>query len=173
MSASLLVIIMGSRADEAHAVKVAEEAARLGLDSVLRVGSAHKTPAALLELLAAYEADPRPKVYVAIAGRSNALGGFVDGAVSAAVINCPPPAESFGGADLWSSLRMPSGIAPAFVMEAANAALLAAKILAPFDEDVKARLSASRRAKIEEILRADEALSEWSGVEGGKDAART
>ena len=80
-------------------------------------------------MLAAYEQDPRPKVYITVAGRSNALSGFTDGAVSAPVIACPPPSEAFGGADIYSSLRMPSGIAPAVVLEPANAALLAAKIL--------------------------------------------
>ena len=83
-----------------------------------------------------YEADPRPKVYITVAGRSNALSGFVDGAVSAPVIACPPPSEAFGGADIFSSLRMPSGIAPAVVLEPANAALLAAKILGLVDPDV-------------------------------------
>jgi len=33
-----------------------------------------------------YEADPRPKVYITVAGRSNALSGFVDGAVCTPVI---------------------------------------------------------------------------------------
>ena len=68
-------------------------------------------------------------MYITVAGRSNALSGFTDGSVSAPVIACPPPSEAFGGADLYSSLRMPSGIAPAVVLEPANAALLAAKIL--------------------------------------------
>lgn len=130
MSKPLVVILMGSRADLGHAEKIAEVARSFGLDTETRVGSAHKTAAHVLNLLQSYEADPRPKVYITIAGRSNALSGFTDGAVSAPVIACPPPSESFGGADIYSSLRMPSGIAPAVVLEPANAALLAAKILA-------------------------------------------
>ena len=130
MTHSLVVILMGSKADEAHCQKIAEAAAGFGSGGDLRIGSAHKTPEHVLEhCCARYEADPRPKVYITVAGRSNALSGFTDGAVSAPVIACPPPSEAFGGADIYSSLRMPSGIAPAVVLEPANAALLAAKIL--------------------------------------------
>jgi 5-(carboxyamino)imidazole ribonucleotide mutase/phosphoribosylaminoimidazole-succinocarboxamide synthase len=49
--------------------------------------------------------------------------------VSVPVIACPPYSERFAGADIFSSLRMPSGVAPALVLEPEGAALLAAKIL--------------------------------------------
>ena len=126
---TLLVILMGSPADRDHAAKVAATAARFGLTVETRIGSAHKTPRHVLEIIDHYEADPRPKVWVTIAGRSNALSAFVDAAVSAPVIACPPPSDSFGGADIFSSLRMPAGVAPAVVLEPVNAALFAAKIL--------------------------------------------
>jgi phosphoribosylaminoimidazole carboxylase PurE protein len=151
MSAPLIVILMGSRADEAHARKVAEAAA-LGIESVLRVGSAHKTPEHVLALLREYEGDLRPLVFVTIAGRSNALSGFVDGCVNAPVIACPPPSEAFGGADLYSSLRMPSGVAPAVVLEPANAALLAAKIFALYDPALRERLTEFKRTQAGKIL---------------------
>jgi len=67
------------------------------------VASAHKTPEHVLAILRKYEADLRPKVYITVAGRSNALSGFTDGAVSAPVIACPPSPEAFGGADVYSS----------------------------------------------------------------------
>jgi 5-(carboxyamino)imidazole ribonucleotide mutase len=152
VTAPLVVILMGSRADEAHCKKIAEAAQALGLDTVMYVGSAHKTPRHVLVLLEACEADPRPKVYVTVAGRSNALSGFVDGAVAAPVIACPPPSDAFGGADLVSSLRMPSGIAPAVVLEPANAALLAAKILGIEDEKVRQAVAAFQRAQADKIL---------------------
>jgi 5-(carboxyamino)imidazole ribonucleotide mutase len=153
--APLVVILMGSRADEAHCQKIAEAARALGLAVELRVGSAHKTPAHVSQLLAQYEQDPRPKVYVTVAGRSNALSGFCDGAVLSPVIACPPPSESFGGADLYSSLRMPSGIAPAVVLEPANAALLAAKMLGLVDENVRAAVAAYQKIQAEKVLSAD------------------
>lgn len=152
----LVVILMGSKADSAHCEKIAEASRQLGLEVVQRIGSAHKTPAHVVALLAAYEADPRPKVYITVAGRSNALSGFTDGAVTAPVIACPPPGEAFGGADIYSSLRMPSGIAPAVVLDPANAALLAAKILAVADPALRQRVRAFQQLQADKILKDDE-----------------
>jgi 5-(carboxyamino)imidazole ribonucleotide mutase len=154
-SAPLVVILMGSKADAPHCDKIAEAARQLGLDVITRIGSAHKTPAHVMELLAEYEADPRPKVYITVAGRSNALSGFTDGAVTAPVIACPPPSEAFGGVDILSSLRMPSGIAPAVVLEPANAALLAAKILALADPALCERVRAFQKLQAEKIINED------------------
>jgi 5-(carboxyamino)imidazole ribonucleotide mutase len=127
----------------------------LGLEVVQRIGSAHKTPAHVLAMLAEYEASSRPVVYITVAGRSNALSGFVDGAVSAPVIACPPPAEAFAGADLYSSLRMPSGIAPAFVLDPANAALLAAKIIALADPAVRKQIRAFQHQQAQKVINDD------------------
>ena len=154
----LVVILMGSRADEEHCRKIQDAALQLGLDAVMRVGSAHKTAGHVLEILSEYEADPRPKVYITVAGRSNALSGFTDGAVSAPVIACPPSSDAFSGADIYSSLRMPSGIAPAVVLEPANAALLAAKILGIADPEVRAAVKAYQHKQAGKVLSDDAAL---------------
>ncbi len=157
MAKPLVVILMGSKADLEHCQKVAAACKDYGLETVMRVGSAHKTPGHVLKLLQEYEADPRPKVYVTAAGRSNALSGFTDGAVSAPVIACPPHSDAFAGADVYSSLRMPSGIAPAVVLEPVNAALLAAKMLGLVDVEVRAAVAGSRKKAAEKILQDDEA----------------
>ncbi len=154
----LIIILMGSKADEAHCAKIAEAAHGFGLEIITRIGSAHKTPEHALSILRQYEADPRPKVYITVAGRSNALSGFTDGSVSAPVIACPPASEAFGGADLYSSLRMPSGVAPAVVLEPANAALLAAKILGQCDAGVKAKVIEFQRKQAEKIVQDDQAV---------------
>jgi 5-(carboxyamino)imidazole ribonucleotide mutase len=159
----LVVILMGSKADLSQAEKIAETAGQLGLDSEQRIGSAHKTSAHVIRMLQTYEADPRPKVYITIAGRSNALSGFVDGLVSAPVIACPPYSESFGGADIYSSLRMPSGIAPAVVLEPANAALLAAKILGIGNADVKQAVQAYQKKMTETVIADDAELHKREG----------
>ena len=158
-NSSLVVILMGSKADEAHCQKIAEAARGFGLDTVLRVGSAHKTPGHVLDLLKEYEADPRPKVYITVAGRSNALSGFTDGSVLAPVISCPPHSEVFSGADIYSSLRMPSGIAPAVVLEPANAALLAAKILGLVDAAVRLKVEAYQQAQAGKIASDDQIIT--------------
>ncbi len=154
-----IAILMGSASDQPHAQAIADVLDQLGIAVEMRIGSAHKTPAHVLAILTAWEADPRPKVIITIAGRSNALGGFVDAQVSAPVIACPPPSNAFGGADVYSSLRMPSGVAPAVVLEPANAALLAGKILGVVDPAIKARVQAFQRQTRDTVLAADAALS--------------
>ena len=124
----------------------------------MRIGSAHKTAEHALAILREYEADERPKVYITVAGRSNALSGFTDGAVSAPVIACPPASDAFGGADVYSSLRMPSGIAPALVLEPVNAALLAAKIFGVANVEVREQVRVSQRRAAEKIIADDESL---------------
>jgi phosphoribosylaminoimidazole carboxylase PurE protein len=154
----LVPIIMGSKADLAHGQAVAEALAQLGIESQIRVASAHKAARFLLELLASYEADTQAKVYVTIAGRSNALSGMVDANVTAPVIACPPYADRFGGADLYSSLRMPSGVAPAVVLEPSAAALLAAKILALVEPELRARIAAIQGTATQQIISDDAAV---------------
>jgi len=124
-----VVILMGSKSDMPHVQKIVDSLARFDLSHEIRIASAHKSPAYLLQILGNYEAQQEPHVYVTVAGRSNALSGMVDAAVAAPVIACPPYSDRFGGADVYSSLRMPSGVAPALVLEPEGAALLAAKIL--------------------------------------------
>ena len=155
MSEPLVIILMGSKADMEHCRKISEACKQYGLESVLRVASAHKTPEHALAILKEYEADVRPKVYITVAGRSNALSGFVDGSVTAPVIACPPASESFGGVDVFSSLRMPSGIAPAVVLEPANAALLAAKIFGVANAGVRERVKVSQRRAADKIIEDD------------------
>jgi 5-(carboxyamino)imidazole ribonucleotide mutase len=155
MSKPLVVILMGSKADLEHCTKISDACKGFGLESVLRIASAHKTPEHALSVLNEYEADARPKVYITVAGRSNALSGFTDGSVSAPVIACPPPSDSFGGADIYSSLRMPSGIAPAVVLEPFNAALLAAKIFGVANAEVREQVKESQRRAAEKIIADD------------------
>jgi 5-(carboxyamino)imidazole ribonucleotide mutase len=81
MEKPIVIILMGSKADLEHCQKIADACKGYGLETIQRVASAHKTPEHVLEIAREYEADPRQKVYITIAGRSNALSGFVDGAV--------------------------------------------------------------------------------------------
>ena len=155
MSKSLVVILMGSKADMEHCKKISDACNQFGIETVIRIASAHKTAEHALAILREYEADARPKVYITVAGRSNALSGFTDGLVSAPVIACPPPSESFGGADIYSSLRMPSGVAPAVVLEPVNAALFAAKIIGLMDESVREQVKASQKRAADKVIEDD------------------
>jgi len=153
----LVVLILGSPSDRPWADQITPALDRYGVPWEIRIASAHKTPQHLLDLLARYEADARRKVYITVAGRSNALSGFVDAQVAAPVIACPPAADKFAGADIYSSLRMPSGVAPAVVLEPENAALLAAKMLALGDEGLRDRIRRSQEEQRRRLLDADSA----------------
>ena len=157
---TIVPIIMGSKSDLKHGQAIADALAEFGIASEIRVASAHKAPRFALEVLAAYEADPQPKVYITVAGRSNALSGLVDGAVTAPVIACPPYSDRYGGADVFSSLRMPSGIAPAVVLEPSGAALLAAKILSLAEPALREHVAQAQQAATETIMTDDRSLRE-------------
>jgi 5-(carboxyamino)imidazole ribonucleotide mutase/phosphoribosylaminoimidazole-succinocarboxamide synthase len=154
----LVVIIMGSPSDEPVGQRLADTLDQFGIPWEMRVASAHKVPRYVLDMLAEYESDPRPKVYVTIAGRSNALSGLVDAQVSAPVIACPPYSDRFGGGDLLSSLRMPSGVAPAVVLEPESAALLAAKMFALADHDLCQRVQEAQESQRQRLLETDAVL---------------
>jgi len=155
MSKPLVIILAGSKSDMGHCSKISEACSQYGLGTVIRIASAHKTPAHALSILREYEAGEGPKVYITVAGRSNALSGFTDGAVSAPVIACPPAAESFGGMDILSSLRMPSGIAPAVVLDPANAALFAAKIFGITNTEVREQIKAAQKRAADKVVEDD------------------
>ncbi|MBE8540618.1 AIR carboxylase family protein [Geoglobus acetivorans] len=148
------VIIMGSKSDIDYGKKIAEKLKFFGIDSVLRIASAHKTPEKALKILKEYEDDD--VVFVTIAGRSNALSGFADANTFRPVIASPPVSDKFAGMDLLSSINMPSGVAPMLVIYAENTALAVAKIFALKSRKVAEKVKEYQRKKKEEIERADE-----------------
>jgi phosphoribosylcarboxyaminoimidazole (NCAIR) mutase len=79
---------------------------------------------------------------------------MADANVAAPVIACPPYSESFGGADVFSSIRMPSGVCPALILEPANAARLAAKIQGRTE-----KVSLFQQAQTAKLIADNEALS--------------
>jgi len=155
----LAIVILGSPGDQPLGQQIVQALEKFAIPWELRVASAHKTPDHLLRLLQQYEADPRPKVYITVAGRSNALSGLVDAQVDAPVIACPPYGDKFAGGDLLSSLRVPSGVAPAVVLEPENAALLAAKMLGLVEAGLRQRVQEAREEQRQRLLQADSELN--------------
>jgi phosphoribosylaminoimidazole carboxylase PurE protein len=157
--AGRVVIIMGSKSDLDHVDKIVAGLGRFGIPCDRRVASAHKSASYLLGMLASYKETKESIVCITVAGRSNALGGMVDANVTYPVITCPPVSSTFGGADIYSSLRMPSGVAPLVVLDPGGAALAAAKILALADPDLAARIAAYQSEMTETVLEADRSLT--------------
>lgn len=150
-----VVIIMGSKGDLPQAQGVVKTLQALDISSQMRVCSAHKATTRLLEILKENEQQSGPLVYVTIAGRSNALSAVIDANTRFPVIACPPYSDRFGGADIFSSLRLPSGIASPTIIEPEGAALLAAKILALSDPQLGQRITAYKQKLVDDLARAD------------------
>jgi 5-(carboxyamino)imidazole ribonucleotide mutase len=147
---------MGSERDLEFCREVAKYLKMLGVDYEFRVASAHKTPEKVLAILKEFEKEN--VVYVTVAGRSNALSAFVDANTSKPVIACPPYSEKFSGADVFSSLRVPSGIGSVVTIEPEGAAIAVAKILALSDEKLEKRVKDYQSGKKREIEKANETI---------------
>jgi len=153
---SKVIVLMGSEKDIDFSREIGKHLKSLGLAFEFRVASAHKTPEKVLNILK--EFDEENTVYITVAGRSNALSAFVDANTVRPVIACPPTSEKFGGADIFSSLRVPSGIGSVVVIEPEAAAIAAAKIFAVKDEKLSKRIQKYQNERKMEIERADSTI---------------
>lgn len=147
---------MGSKADLDWAKQISNVLASFKIDTVTRIASAHKVPLKCYNLIKEYEKEN--VVFITIAGMSNALSGFTDAQTHCPVIACPPYSDKFAGADLFSSIRMPSGVAPLTVISPENAALAAAKILGLSNPEIKQRIIDFQEKKRIELEEADNSL---------------
>ena len=150
-----VVILLGSKSDMEHRAAIARRLDRFAVSHETRIASAHRVTRYLLDLLDGYERDGQPRVYITVAGRSNALSGVVDANSRHPVIACPPYGERFAGMDLLSTVRMPGGVAPLLVLEPEAAAIAAAKILAVADPALSERISAWQAGRREEAMADD------------------
>uniref|UniRef100_A0A0K8UGK4 Multifunctional protein ADE2 n=3 Tax=Bactrocera latifrons TaxID=174628 RepID=A0A0K8UGK4_BACLA len=126
----LVVILMGSASDRAHCEKISTPLQQLGVNTELRVTSAHKGPEETLRIIREYESVINNLIFIAVAGRSNGLGPVLSGSTTYPVINCPPLKAENIQVDVWSSLNVPSGLGCPTVLYPEAAALHAAQILA-------------------------------------------
>jgi 5-(carboxyamino)imidazole ribonucleotide mutase len=148
-----VVILMGSKGDLAQGEKIVKTLKEFGVAHELRVASAHKVPLKALEIVKQNEKENT--VFITIAGRSNALSGFCDAQTARPVIACPPYSEAFAGADIWSSLRMPSGVCPLTILDPESAALAAVKILAFADAQLFQKIEQYQTKNRDALEKAD------------------
>lgn len=152
----LVGVVMGSVSDYPTMAPACELLHELGIPYEARVVSAHRTPDWLFE----YAATARTRglqVIIAGAGGAAHLPGMLAAKTTVPVFGVPVPATALQGMDaLLAIVQMPAGI-PVGTLAigkpgAANAALLAAQVLANHDADLAGRLEARRAAKAEEAL---------------------
>jgi 5-(carboxyamino)imidazole ribonucleotide mutase len=151
-----VIIMMGSERDLEFCREIAKHLNVLGLEHEFHVASAHKTPEKVLKIMK--ELEDEKVVYITVAGRSNALSAFVDANTAKPVIACPPYSEKFSGADIYSTLRVPSGVASLVTIEPEGAALAATKIFAVEDRALGKSIREYQQAKRKEIEKADQTV---------------
>ena len=122
------VLIMGSTFDEPHAKKITDKLDDYGISWEQHAASAHKQPLKVLEILKNNESE-KDLVYITIAGRSNALSGFVAANSEFPTIGCPPFSDKADMlVNIHSTLQMPSNTPVLTVLDPGNCALAVKRI---------------------------------------------
>ena len=135
-------IVMGSDSDMPVMAKAADILEQLGISYEMTIISAHREPDVFFEYAKTAE-EKGFKVIIAGAGMAAHLPGMCAAIFPMPVIGIPMHTTSLGGRDsLYSIVQMPSGIPVATVAidGAANAAILAAKMLSISDKDLRGKL---------------------------------
>ena len=135
-------ILVGSKSDLPVMEKCTNRFEDLGIDYELEVRSAHRNPEAVAEYVTSAP-ERGIRVFICAAGMAAHLAGAVAARTNLPVIGIPIAAGTLGGFDaLLATVQMPSGVpvATVAVNGAANAAVLAAQILALSDSELAQRL---------------------------------
>lgn len=151
-----IAIVMGSKSDWATMQHAAEILDALDVPYHVEVVSAHRTPDKLFSFAESAQHNGH-QVIIAGAGGAAHLPGMIAAKTLVPVLGVPVQSAALSGVDsLYSIVQMPRGI-PVGTLAigkagAANAALLAAQILAQHDDALLARLAAWRKAQTDEVL---------------------
>ena len=122
------IVIMGSTSDEPHAKKITDKLDEYGIAWEQHAASAHKQPLKVLDILTANE-NKKDIVYITIAGRSNALSGFVAANCEFPTIGCPPFSDKTDMlVNIHSTLQMPSNTPVLTILDPENCALAIKRI---------------------------------------------
>lgn len=125
-----VVIIAGSQKDKKFVQKMERFLSAKKLRFRSFYASAHKQPKKVLEIIDRYQKFNKKIVFITVAGRSNALSGFVAANSSFPVIACPPFKDKLDYlVNIHSSLQMPSKVPVITVIDPENAVLAAQRIL--------------------------------------------
>jgi len=146
-------IVVGSRSDIAAAERAMAVLDELGIDSEIRVISAHRAPELLGRFIAGAEGRGI-RCFIAIAGLAAHLPGVVASQTTRPVIGVPMAGGVSDGLDaLLAIVQMPKGVpvATVGVGNGENAGLLAASIIGVSDDAVAGRLAACRASQADAI----------------------
>ena len=155
-----VAFVMGSDSDLPVVEKGIKTVQDFGVEVVVRVISAHRTPAAAEEFAKTAE-ENGIGVIVAAAGKAAHLGGVLAAYTTIPVIGLPIKSSTLDGLDsLLSIVQMPPGIPVATVAidGAENAGILAVQMLALASPELKEKLKAHKKAMEEKVAAKDAAV---------------
>jgi len=153
MDRDKVTIIMGSISDRETMEKAAGVLDELGISYEMKVLSAHRTPDLLFEYVAQLE-EKGFKIIIAGAGGAAHLPGMIASKTLLPVIGVPIETKVLGGLDsLLSIVQMPGGVPVATmgIGNAKNAALMAARILAINNIELRKKLENYKKAMVQKI----------------------
>jgi 5-(carboxyamino)imidazole ribonucleotide mutase len=155
-SKPLVGVIMGSKSDWETMQRTSEVLSELGIAHERRIVSAHRTPDWMAEY-AKGAASRGLEVIIAAAGGAAHLPGMVAAHTTLPVLGVPIKSSTLNGIDsLLSIVQMPAGVPVATLAignaGAANAALLAASILANKYPEIRERLVGWRQRQTDSVL---------------------
>jgi len=160
---SPVAVVIGSDSDMEVMQSCIEQLGHFGINPVLRIISAHRTPH-IAARFAENAAKNGIKVIIAAAGMAAHLAGALAARTTLPVIGVP--LASTGGLEgldaLLSTVQMPSGV-PVATMAigkagAKNAAILAVQILALSDKSLKQKLLDVKKTQQKKVIKKDSAL---------------
>lgn len=154
-------IVMGSDSDLPIIKKATDVLDSLGIPYEVHIYSAHRTPEQAKDFALNAHANGFG-VLIAAAGMAAHLAGAIAANTVLPVIGIPCKSSCFDGMDaLLSTVQMPTGIpvATVAVNGGANAALLAAQIIAVDNAELYEKLVAKRKADATAVLEKDKALA--------------
>jgi len=126
---SKVIIICGSSSDFDFAEKIKKSLEERNIDVELHAASAHKEPLKVLKIVEEGSKNPR-NIFITIAGRSNALSGFVGANSNNVTIACPPFKDKTDYlVNIHSTLQMPSKTPVLTVIDPGNCVLAVERIL--------------------------------------------
>jgi 5-(carboxyamino)imidazole ribonucleotide mutase len=161
MTEPIVGVVMGSDSDLPVMGQAAEVLAELGIAAETRVVSAHRTPIEMISY-GQQAAERGLRVIIAGAGGAAHLPGMLAAVTSLPVIGVPVSLSKLDGLDsLLSIVQMPKGVPVATVAidGARNAGLLAARILATGDAELRGKLESLRDAQAQAAKAADARVS--------------
>lgn len=150
-------VVMGSKSDLPVVEKGIQVLKDFGVEPVVRILSAHRTPSQA-EAFSKEAENDGIEVIIAAAGKAAHLGGVLAANTPLPVIGIPMKTSDLGGMDsLLSTVQMPKGVPVATVAigGAENAALLAIQMLGLKYPELREKFREYKKQQEEDILKAD------------------